>query len=212
LLPKYRGPAPIQRPLLAGETESGVSIIWMAEAMDAGDLLLQEREPILPEDNAGTLEARLAEKSAALLARALDLIREGEAPRVPQDRSQVTYAKLFREEEMEIDWTKPSQEIVNLVRALSPKPGARTWLRGERLKILRASPEKNLSGERGRPGEIAEIGKREPLAWAGEGALRIEEVQPAGKKGMAGPDFARGRKLVPGEAFVSGGEAGPSRE
>ncbi|HBA86194.1 MAG TPA: methionyl-tRNA formyltransferase [Verrucomicrobia bacterium] len=200
LLPRYRGAAPIQWALARGETTTGVSIMYMSEKMDAGDIILQEPYPIQPEDTAGTLEPRLAQKGAKMLLRAIDLIREGRAPRTPQDESLVTLAPKLKKEDGRIDWTKPAQEIANRVRAFNPWPCCYcepTPGSGEYLKVLKARVE-ILSGK---PGEVQMTEKQDPIVAAGDGSIRLLEVQPPGKRPMTGADWARGRRLVGGEVL-----------
>jgi methionyl-tRNA formyltransferase len=205
LLPKYRGAAPIQWAIARGETTTGVTIMYMSEKMDAGDIILQEPFPIEPDDTAATLEPKLAKKGAEMLLQAIDLIREGRVTRTPQDESQVTMAPKLKKEDGRIDWTKPAQEILNRVRAFNPwpccyceTPPAEGRPTKEFLKILKARVE-NISG---RPGEIKLAGKQEPIVATGDKALCLLEVQPPGKRPMSGAEWARGKRLVGGEVLM----------
>lgn len=197
LLPRYRGAAPIQRAIAAGDTETGVTVLHITEELDAGDIVLQRAVPIAPEDTAETLEARLAQEGAALLAEAIRLIEAGEAPRRPQDPALVSFAPKITREEALIRWRDPASRIVNLVRAFVPWPVAYTMRDGEALRIWRASAA-DLSGA---PGTVlsAGTGEGEPIAVAaGQGAVLLHEVQPASGRRMSAAAYVRGHRLAPG--------------
>ncbi|MDR7523646.1 MAG: methionyl-tRNA formyltransferase, partial [Armatimonadota bacterium] len=140
LLPAYRGASPIQRAIADGETVTGVTVMYVSEDLDAGDIVLQREVPIAPEETAGDLEARLAEEGAALLAEAVALIAQGRAPRRPQDHTRATYTKKLAKSDGEIAWGRPAHEIVNHVRAMNPWPCAYTTWRGGLLKVWRGGP------------------------------------------------------------------------
>lgn len=198
LLPKYRGASPIQAALASGEQVTGVTIMYQSEALDAGDIILQRRVPIAPDDTAQTLEARLAIEGAQALLEAALLIAEGKAPRRPQDGSQATYAGKLTKESGRIDWTQPASVIVNFIRAMEPWPSAYTWHRGKLLKISRA---RALEGGLGAPpGEIAEVRRAEGFVVAtGQGGLLVTEVQPEGRRRMTADEFVRGTHLLVAE-------------
>ncbi len=199
LLPRYRGAAPIQWTLANGETETGVSIVYMTERMDAGDIILAERMPIAPEDTAITLTPRLAELGARLLERALTLIADGKAPRTPQDESLATFAPKLTKEDGRIQWSRPAREILNRLRGFQPWPGAYfLWPRHNlTIAALRAAVEE----ANGAPGEILAVGAAGPLVGTGEGALRLKEVHPAGRRPMSGAAFCAGYRPAVGERF-----------
>ncbi len=199
LLPKFRGPAPIHRALMAGEEETGVTIIRMDEGMDTGPILLQKVTPILPEDTAGSLEDRLAVLGAEALAEALWLVEKNEASLVPQEHGLATYAPKLKEEEGRLQWSWEARRLHNLIRGFSPEPGAYTLFRGKRLKILRSALVSEEEG--GQPGTILAIGKEGFVVATGRGALRLLEVQPEGRRRMTAAEFARGTHLRIGEAF-----------
>lgn len=203
LLPKYRGAAPIQRAVWAGETESGVCLMWMAREMDAGDVIACTQENILPEDTAGSLSARLAERAAVLLLQWLPAIERGEAPHHPQDPTAVTFAPAISKAERRIDWSQSAVAIANQIRALAPAPAAVTEFRGQTMKIIEARPVASPTDEkRGEPGEVVEIDSRTGFVVAtGAGALAIRTLQPAGKRLMSGADFLRGYRIARGECF-----------
>jgi len=138
LLPSYRGAAPIQRALMAGEEYTGVTVMHMSSRMDAGDIILQEKTSIGPGENYGSLYDRLAELGSNQLLKALGLLNERKAPRSPQDEERVTYAPAISREDEKIIWERPALEIFNLIRALNPAPGAFTLFKNKRLKIWSA--------------------------------------------------------------------------
>jgi methionyl-tRNA formyltransferase len=189
LLPRWRGAAPIQWSILGGDSETGITTMQMAEGLDTGDMLLQERTAIGPEETAGQLHDRLAPMGADLLARTL---RELDALRpIPQDEARATYASMLSREMSTIDWTRSANDVDRRVRGLSPWPGTTTSFRGETLKILRVRPTEG----RGTPGELLSGA----LVACGEGAVELVEVQVAGKKAVRGRDFVNGSRVGPGE-------------
>jgi methionyl-tRNA formyltransferase len=183
LLPRWRGAAPIQATLLAGETATGVSIIRLVQAMDAGPILLQERIPIAPADDYLSLEPRLAELGARLLVRAL---AEHPEPQ-PQDDTLATYCKRIERDDARIDWSQPAESIWNQIRAYRAWPQAFTTFQGRQLKVLRAWP---MAGS-GRPGSVA-VENGAPTVATGSGLLRLNEVQLEGKRAQSGAEFLRG--------------------
>jgi methionyl-tRNA formyltransferase len=196
LLPKYRGAAPIQRAIMAGERETGVSVFLLEPTLDTGPVILQAREPIAPDDTAGSLLARLAPAGAGLLVRSLELLEAGSAQPIPQDPSAASSAPKIRPEEAEIDWANPAERIVDLVRALNPAPGAHTWLRAKRVKVWRAAAAPGAAF----PGAVLHPGEDFVVA-AGRGAVRLLELQPEGKRPMRPEELARGWRLRPGDRF-----------
>jgi methionyl-tRNA formyltransferase len=185
LLPRWRGAAPIQRALLAGDERTGVTIMQMDEGLDTGPILLQEAVPIGAEDTAGTLHDRLAELGAKLILQAL---ARPASPR-PQDPTLATYAARIDKREASIDWSEPARMVERRVRAFNPTPGASARLAGTALKIWRARAEQ---GAGGLPGQLLESGPAGIVVACGDGALRILELQRAG-----------GRRL-PAAAFLAG--------
>ncbi len=197
LLPKYRGASPIQWALANGDTETGVSVLYVTPKMDAGDILAQEKYPILPDDTFCTLEPKLAARGAELLVRVLDGFRAGRTQGMPQDEAQVTFARKLSKEDGRVDWSLPAETICNRMRGFAPWPGAYTALPdGALLKIHDVRVEAGAAGAA--PGTILEAAGAGPLVAAGTGALRLVQVQPAGKKAMAGADFLRGHRLPAG--------------
>lgn len=199
LLPRHRGPSPIPFAILCGDTETGVTVIYLSEEMDAGDILLQQRIPIDPEDTARTLEEKLAKLGARALLEAIALIREGKAPRIPQDPAKATVTRKLVKEDGRIDWTRPGEWICRLVRAMDPWPTAYTFRGGVLLKIWRALPEAGITG---RPGEVVAVERQSILVAAGEGGVRILEVQPAGRRRMTVEEYLRGYHVQVGEVWA----------
>ena len=189
LLPRWRGAAPIQRALLAGDRETGISIMQMDAGLDTGPVLAQHRVPISPEDDAGTLHDKLAALGAEAMIAALGEIEAGRAHAVPQPASGVTYAAKVDKRETRLDWTRPAAELERAVRAFRPAPGATAPLGDEVLKIWRARVVEAC----GAPGTRVD-GDRLVVA-CGESALEIQELQRAGGRRMSAADFLRGRPL-----------------
>jgi methionyl-tRNA formyltransferase len=191
LLPRWRGAAPLQRALLAGDAVTGATIMQMEEGLDTGPILLQASVAIAPEDTAGTLHDKLAALGADLLVRAL---AETPTPR-PQEESEATYAHRITTDEAEIDWSRGAPEIDRQVRAYDPVPGARTQLNGVALKIWHARPEPETGGV---PGTVRAADAAGIVVACGTGALRVLEVQRAGGKRLSAGAFLAGHKLAPG--------------
>jgi len=190
LLPKYRGASPVAGALLAGEEETGITIMLMDEGMDTGPILAQARLPIAPEDNQGSLTEKLAYLGADLLLETLPRWLKGEITPQPQENDKATYTKMLKKEDGLIDWRMSSVEIWRQVRAYNPWPGAYTEFEGRTLKILRARP---IGGERGEPGLVVAT-KEGAAVVTGEGLLVLEEVQLAGKRAMGIAEFLRGQR------------------
>jgi methionyl-tRNA formyltransferase len=199
LLPRWRGAAPIQRAIMAGDKETGVMVMRMEEGLDTGPVCLAERTPIGPEETAGSLHNRLAVLGADLMARALAALERGALTCTPQSESGITYAAKVIKAESRIDWQRSAGEILNQIRGLSPSPGA--WcevaLGGapERVKVLLAAPAEGT----GSPGLVL---SPDPLVVAcGEGALRLIELQRAGRTVVAADEFLRGARLATGSTL-----------
>ena len=193
LLPRWRGAAPIQWAVIAGDKTAGVTTMRMAEGLDTGDMLLKYETPIGARETAGELFDRLAQAGAALLVETLD--RLDDITPVPQEDSQSCYAHMLNKEMAVIDWAKSAHEIDCLIRGLSPWPVALTTLDGARLKVYAAQP---VSGA-GRPGEVLESDPKKGFVIAcGADALRLDEVQLVGGKRMKSADFLRGHAVPRG--------------
>lgn len=200
LLPRHRGASPVQAALLAGDTETGVSIQRVVLALDAGDVLHQKRCAIHPDDTAGELFERLAKLGAEALPEALELVASGNATYTPQDPAAVTVCRKLQKDAGRIDWASDSEALERLVRAMSPWPSAFTELEdGRVLKIHRVSiadaPARAENPPA--PGTVLEA-KGRLLVATRSGALELHEVQLAGKRAMPAADFLRGQRLEPG--------------
>src|SRR6056297_3515902 len=185
LLPRWRGAAPIQRAILAGDAETGVCIMRMEPGLDTGPVALREATPIGAEDDAGTLHDRLAEIGARLIVQAMARLEAGTLETTPQPEAGVTYADKIDKAEARIDWTRPAEAVGRQVRAFAPAPGAWTEIDGERLRVLAARPE---AGE-GVPGETLDDALR---VACGEGALRVTRAQRAGRGAGPAEELLRG--------------------
>lgn len=199
LLPRWRGAAPIQRALLAGDRETGVCIMQMEAGLDTGPLLLCESIPIRDEDDTQTLHDRLADLGAGLIVKALDDLERGAIAPRPQPGQGAIYAAKIDRAEARIDWTQPALEIWRKVRAFNSFPGAVSRLRGEELKIWRGAPTSHV----GTPGTVLEAGSPGIVVACGDGSLRIDQLQRAGGRRLTPAEFLRGHRLVPGEHFES---------
>lgn len=194
LLPRWRGATPIAAAILAGDEVTGVTIMQMDVGVDTGPILAQREEPIRPDDTQATLGARLASLGAQLLLETLPAYLAGELTPRPQPEEGITYTGILRKEDGRIDWSRPAIELARRVRAYNPWPGAFTTLRGQHLKILRATALPEWRGEE-RPGTLLVLDNGATVAVAtGEGALRLEEVQLAGKRPMDIVAFLCGRR------------------
>lgn len=189
LLPRWRGAAPVERAILAGDDETGVCIMQLEEGLDTGPLYVTERVAIGSDETAGELRARLAEVGARLLVDHLDRIPATEP--IPQE-GEPTYAKKLTPEEFRLDWAWPAEALARVVRAGHPNPGAWTTLAGRRLKVQRAHVAGELS-QGSAPGELLQG----PLVATGEGTLVLDEVQAEGKRPVAGDEWYRGLRDVP---------------
>ena len=193
LLPRWRGAAPVQHALLAGDPTTGVTTTRMDEGLDTGPILAQRSEPVAPDDDAGTLGERLASLGAELLVTTLRDLGEL-APRA-QDGAAVTIAPKLLPRDRVLDWSEPASSIERRIRALAPKPGARTRFRGRWLGVLSAEAAE-ASGD---PATILGVTERGVLVAAGEGAVRLRTVVPSGRRHMPAPDWANGARFAPGE-------------
>lgn len=192
LLPRWRGPAPIPAAILAGDQETGVTLMCMDAGMDTGPIVVQRRTPIRPDDTTASLSERLSELGANLLAETLPSWLNGEIAPQPQDEAQATVCGLIRKEDGQIDWTRPAALIERQVRAYHPWPGAFTFWRGQQLKVLRSS----ATGLHARPADLSPgtviLVGRTPGVITGEGVLLLDEVQLAGKRAMPAQAFVQG--------------------
>jgi methionyl-tRNA formyltransferase len=190
LLPRWRGAAPIQRAIVAGDAETGIMVMRMEEGLDTGPVLMTERVAIARKTY-GDLHDELARLGADLMGRALAALEKGSIAEQPQDHEGLTYAKKIEKSETRIDWAKPARELDCLIRGLSPVPGAWFEAKGERIKLLLAEPAKGA----GAPGEVL----ADMTIACGEGALKLLTVQRAGRAATDWESFLRGFALKPGD-------------
>ncbi len=193
LLPRWRGAAPIQRAVMAGDAETGVMVMHMDEGLDTGPVLMAERAAI-GRRTSGELADLLSRLGADLMVRALSALERGQLAEHQQSEAGVTYAKKIAKEEARIDWSKSAAEIDCLIRGLAPAPGAYSEVNGERMKILYAEP---VAGK----GTAGEIISGDLTVACGEGALRLIRVQRAGGKAMEAGELLKGFALAPGTRF-----------
>ncbi|MCM1054254.1 MAG: methionyl-tRNA formyltransferase [Bacteroides sp.] len=194
LLPKYRGAAPIQRAIMDGETETGITTMYMSEGLDTGDMILKEAVAIAPEATGEQLHDRLAEIGSRLITETLSLIEKGIAPRTPQTEENTCYAERIMKEDCRIDFTKSADTLYNMIRGLSPSPCAFTFLGGKRLKVYFAEKLGRVSDAPA--GTVVEGDGL--CAACGEGVLRLTDIQLEGGKRMRDSDMLRGRKVEKG--------------
>lgn len=200
LLPKYRGAAPMQRAIMEGEKETGVTVMYMAEGLDTGDIISVEKFPILPEDDFEAIHDRSAEVGGKLLSETVEKIYEGTAERIKQDDSLACYAKKVEKEDCKIDFSLSATTLDCIIRGVTPIPGAFAYLNGKMLKINKARP---VSGK-GEPGKVIDLsdkGEGYVTVACGEGALKITVLIPEGKGKMTAGDFVRGRKINLGDVL-----------
>ena len=198
LLPKYRGASPIHSAILNGDKESGVSIMYIEEGLDSGDVILKETCEITEDDTLGTLHDRLKELGAIGLEKALKLIEAEEVKAEKQDDSKATFVKPITKEQAKIDWNNTKEVIFNQIRGLNPFPGAYTHNeKNENIKIYKSEKlEKEYDGENG---PVVEMTKKGPVVKVANGALRLLEIKFEGKKLQSGADVVNGRKMAVGE-------------
>jgi methionyl-tRNA formyltransferase len=194
LLPKYRGAAPINWAIINGDTETGITIMWLTLEMDAGDIFLQKSEAIRADDTAGTLGARLADTGASLLVEALQAVEKDNIIRKPQPTQGITFAPALTKELPRLDFSRPAAHLHCLIRGLDPKPGAFTLYQDKILKVFRpqiGSRRPHLPP----PGTVLQVSPAGVEVACGDGTLWLQELQLAGRKRLPALEFARGQKL-----------------
>ncbi|WP_019561850.1 methionyl-tRNA formyltransferase [Caldimonas manganoxidans] len=194
LLPRWRGAAPIQRAIEAGDAHTGVTIMQMDEGLDTGDMLLSAPEPIRPDDTAASLHDRLAALGARLIVEALALAARGGLRPVKQPEEGATYARKIDKAEAAIDWTQPAVVIERRLRAFDPFPGGAARLAQQPLKIWAA----RLAVGQGRPGEVLRLDEAGPVVACGEQALCLTQLQKPGGRRLSGREFLSGHPVAPG--------------
>lgn len=207
LLPELRGGAPIHYAILQGKEKTGITIMYMAKKLDAGDILTQVEVPILEHDNVGTMHDKLSEAGAKLLSETLPKLLKGELTPIPQNEAEATFASNIKREQEKIDWTKPGETIYNHIRGLNPWPGAYTTIKGNVLKIWQ-SEKVSIHGHES-PGTIVKIEEDGFIVTSGnQTAIKVTELQPSGKKKMSAGQFLRGA----GSDLTIGNQLGDSYE
>lgn len=199
-LPKYRGAAPMQRAIMAGDNETGVTVMYMNEGLDTGDIISVRKFPIEPDDNFENIHDKSAEIGGALMSETLVDIESGRATRTPQDESLATYAAKIEKEDCKVDFTKNAKELNCIIRGVTPIPGAFAYLNGKMLKITKTA----VTSDNGKPGEVVAtdgVGEGSFTVACGEGALKVLGVIPEGKGKMSAGDFVRGRKITKGDVL-----------
>jgi len=201
LLPKYRGAAPINWAIINGETKTGLTTFYIRKTVDTGDIILQKEIDIYPEENFGELHDRMADLGADMVQETLDMIERGEVKPLKQDDSQASRAPKITPEHCRIDWSRDAAQIKNLIRGLSPSPGAFSFFKGKSLKIFKADTIGDQQLTQGF-GEVVESdSKKNVWVRTGKGFLSLLEVQPENKRKMSGEEFIRGYRVKPGEKF-----------
>lgn len=198
LLPRWRGAGPIQAAILAGDDETGVSIMRMVRKMDAGPVLLQVATPIPPDETGGELTLRLAELGAQALIEAMTLMSLGPILEMEQDEALATYAPKVTRDMARIAWRSEASQVSRTIRAFDPRPGAWTTLRGGDVKLFGATIVQGADGD---PGQVMNIDEHGMLVGCGRGAVRVGYAQPAGKRRLAALDWAQGRGIATGDTF-----------
>ena len=201
LLPAYRGAAPIQWALINGEDETGLSTFFIAPKVDTGAVICQDKLPIHPNDNYGTLSERMGILGSVLLVETINLIESGSASAIKQNDNQATLAPKITKDMTIIDWSRPARELHNLVRGLTPTPSATTIIKGKRIKIQETWVDNDDNGSNYLPGEITAIKKSIVSVQTGNGHLLIHRVQLEGKKTMDIGSFMNGFALNIGDRF-----------
>lgn len=198
LLPRWRGAAPIQAAILAGDAETGVSIMRMVRRMDAGPVILQASTPIPEDETYGELQLRLSELGAMALIEALTLVSMGAAQETAQDETVATYAPKVEREHAQVDWNLDARQVARAIRAYDPRPGAFTTQRGVDVKLTGVRLAMDAEGE---PGLVLGVGEAGMLVACGTGGVRVAYVQPAGKRRLAALDWAQGRGVAAGDVL-----------
>jgi methionyl-tRNA formyltransferase len=198
LLPKHRGGSAINWAIINGETKTGITIFWPDRGVDTGPILLQKEVGISPDDTVGSLYfEKLFPLGVEALMEAIELIKKGVAPRIPQDESQATYEGLCTENDAIINWSAPIDRVYNLIRGTNPQPGATTCFRGRTLKIFDAKPICDIAGNL--PGQIVDIGADGFTVSLKRGAILVQKVQMNKSSKAEATEFARQARLAPGD-------------
>ena len=201
LLPKYRGAAPINRAIISGEEETGLTSFFLKKKVDTGDMILQQKVSIASTDTYDSLHERLADLAGPFTLQTLQLIEMGQNKQIPQSDIEATPAPKIRPDDAEINFDQSSRQVADFIRGMATKPGAYTFFRGQKLKVHFALPSEEGAGlDSGAPGNIIQHRKK-LLVWCAEGVVELTRVVPAGKKEMDGISFLNGFRPQAGESF-----------
>ena len=196
LLPRHRGPSSINWPIIQGATRTGLSIFWPDNGLDTGPILMQKEVDILENDTLGTVYFdKLFPLGVEAMIESVDLVREGKAPKTVQDDSRSTYESWCRKADVEIDWTKPAQEVHNLIRGADPAPGAWTTIGGTTVQLFES---RRVEGEAGEPGEIVAVEDGRLIVAAGDGRIAVGRARPEGGGKVAAEAYAAEAGIAPG--------------
>ncbi len=198
LLPKHRGPSSINWPIMGGATKTGLSIFWPDDGLDEGDILLQKEVDVGPDDTLGTIYFdKIFPLGVQAVLEAVDLVGAGDPPHIKQNEDEATYESWCKKADAEIDWSKPVDEVYNLIRGTNPQPGAWTLHNGNELKIFDCA---KVDGD-GAPGEVTDIGDDGFTVAANGGAIRVERVRPADGKKIQAAEFIESSGLATGDVL-----------
>jgi methionyl-tRNA formyltransferase len=203
LLPRYRGAAPIHRAVMAGEPVTGVTIMRVVKALDAGPMISSAVRPIASHETSADVERDMARIGARLLVETVDAIADGRATERPQNDADATYAAKIEKHDGIIDWSRPAIEIHNQIRGLHPWPHAYSELQGERTILLRSEVEPDLPGVRSAPGTILDAHSDQLRVQTGDGVLRVLTLQREGRRPLTAREFLAGRRIQPGAMFLT---------
>jgi methionyl-tRNA formyltransferase len=196
LLPKHRGPSSINWAIITGATKTGLTYFWPSDGLDEGDILLQREVDVGPDDTLGTVYfKKIFPLGIEATLEAIDLVRAGNPPRIPQDESQATYESWARKQDAEIDWSRPVDQVYNLIRGCNPQPGAWTTLNGAEVQVY---DSRRVEGD-GQPGEVVEVSDDGVLVQAGGGRILIQRVRPKGGDKQGANEWARAAGVAPGK-------------
>lgn len=202
LLPKYRGAAPINWAIIRGERETGLTTFFIRRQVDSGDIIMQEKAPIGPDETFGELHDEMADLGGELLVNTIDAIESGTVRVVKQDSAEATNAPKLLPEHGNIDWTRSAVEIHNLIRGLSPKPAAYTFRRGKKLLVVRSRLGRIAASQISAPGRVIEAEPQKGITVStGAGSVELLKVRPESGKTISGAEYVRGYRLTKGEVL-----------
>jgi methionyl-tRNA formyltransferase len=203
LLPRYRGAAPIHRAVMAGETLTGVTIMRVVKALDAGPMIATATRPIGEHETSAEVEHDIARIGARALVAAVDAIADGRAPEIPQNDAHATYAHKIEKADGIVDWSRSARDIHNQIRGLHPWPHAYSDLQGERMILLRSEVERELPGVRAQPGTVLDAHSDQFRVQTGDGVIRLLMLQREGRRPLTAREFLAGRRIEPGARFLT---------